>query len=76
MTSPDSHTNSQDPQPVPVLSDLPLAVRFGQGPLEGVEGTLVDRRASGRYLIQLHQGVYVEANLVELAIQNAATSEH
>ena len=43
------------------------AVRFNDGPLKGFEGIIVDRRESGRYLIQLHQGVYVEANLVEFS---------
>lgn len=43
----------------------PVPVRFAEGPFEGFEGIIVDRRASGRYLIQLHQGVYVETSLVE-----------
>ena len=55
----------------PVGPDLtaavPSPVCLNDGPFKGFEGIIVERRTSGRYLIQLHQGVYVEANLVEFS---------
>jgi hypothetical protein len=42
-------------------------VCFNAGPFKGFEGIIVERRNSGRYLIQLHEGVCVEANLVEFS---------
>lgn len=40
------------------------AVRIAEGPLEGFEGTIVDRRPTGRYLVQIFPGVYVETDSI------------
>lgn len=56
---------NHDPQSKDVFVSTP--VHFNEGPFAGFEGIIVERRESGRYLIQLHHGVYVEANLVEFA---------
>jgi len=42
-------------------------VFIADGPLKGFEGIVVDRRPSGRYLVQLFQGVLVETELVRFS---------
>ncbi len=74
MTVLDSNTGGSHQ---PIAADAAAAesstVCFHEGPLRGYEGIIVERRKSGRYLIQLHQGVYVEANLVEFSPIPAAS---
>lgn len=67
MDTYDSHGSSVDQAVTsdPVVSAAPVC--FNAGPFKGFEGIIVERRNSGRYLIQLHQGVYVEASLVEFS---------
>ncbi len=52
------------------VEELPVAigqpVRVGEGPLAGSEGVVADIRSSGRYLVQLYQGVYIETRRVTL----------
>jgi len=62
---------NHDPQSQDVFVSSP--VHFNEGPFAGFEGIIVERRESGRYLIQLHHGVYVEASLVEFASSPGAT---
>ncbi len=61
-----AHTTAEEPatDSSPDRSGTPQTVRVGDGPLAGFEGIIVERRASGRYLVQLYQGVYVETSLV------------
>ena len=71
MTGLDSTTNDVDPTlPDPGAASSPIC--FNDGPFKGFEGIIIERRKSGRYLIQLRQGVYVEANLVEFTPRTKA----
>ena len=70
MTGVDANTNNVErnepsPAPDPRPAHTGQIVRFGGGPLAGVEGVIVDRCESGQYLVQLSQGVYVETTLAE-----------
>ncbi|MHB8867077.1 MAG: hypothetical protein ACYC6N_32340 [Pirellulaceae bacterium] len=51
-------------------------VWFRGGPLAGLEGIIVDRRESGRYLVQLHHGVYVEASRDDFSVPASPPSSH
>jgi hypothetical protein len=48
-------------------------VRFCTGPLQGLTGTIIHRRESGCYLVQLHEGIYVEADPAELDLTGPST---
>jgi hypothetical protein len=63
-----SNPGDRHPPILPGSADgVSSPVCFNAGPFKGFEGIIVERRKSGRFLIQLHQGVYVEANLVEFS---------
>ena len=68
----DTPDNDENQEIVPDACAISTAVRFNEGPLKGFEGIIVDRRESGRYLIQIHKGVYVEASLVEFTPSEAS----
>ncbi len=44
------------------------SVRIGAGPLDGFEGVVIERTPSGRYLVELYQGVFVETDMVHCVI--------
>ncbi|MFV1967621.1 MAG: hypothetical protein ACC628_19505 [Pirellulaceae bacterium] len=60
MNSSDTQIATMDSDTVALGITFGLAVRIGGGELEGLSGTLIAQRSSGRLLVRLEHGVYVE----------------
>lgn len=62
MTGSETQVGGIDWETVTFETHAGQRVRIGAGQLRGVEGTVVEQRTSGRVLLELQQGVFVEVH--------------
>jgi hypothetical protein len=60
MDGSDTRIGKADSDTVCVEVSLGQRVRIGGGPLNGLRGTVTQRRPGGRYLVRLDHAVYME----------------